>query len=99
MVNVQLDRKAPRTLPRTPFKYWFDTYANSAARFGQLAAKAGADVILSNHTDFDGSKVKEPLLAKRRSGDPHPYVIGKDSVQGYLTTVGECARAGSALTK
>ena len=37
---------------------------------------AGADVLLSNHTDFDGSKTKLPALATRRPGDPHPYVIG-----------------------
>jgi metallo-beta-lactamase class B len=85
--------------PRTPFKYWFNTYADSAARFRDIAAKAGADVILSNHTDFDGSKVKEPLLAKRKPGDPHPYVIGQKSVQGYLTTVGECSRAGALVAK
>ena len=80
-----------------PYKYWFDIYARSSARFRDIAAKAGADVILSNHTDFDGSKMKEPLLAKRRTGEPHPYVVGRDGVAAYLTTVGECAQAGSVM--
>ena len=29
-------------------------------------------------------------------GDPHPYVIGTDGVQRYLTVVDECAQAGLA---
>jgi metallo-beta-lactamase class B len=81
--------------PATPKKYWFDIYANSAERFRDIAAKAGADVVLSNHTEFDGTKAKEPLLAKRGPNDPHPFVGGPDSVRRFLTVVAECARAGS----
>jgi hypothetical protein len=36
-----------------------------------LATLAGADIILSNHTDWDRSKVNLPLLAKRAPGDPN----------------------------
>jgi metallo-beta-lactamase class B len=71
-------------------------YANSAARFRDIAAKAGADVILSNHTVYDGSKTKLPAVRARQPGQPHPYVVGADVVQRYLTTVGECARAAVA---
>jgi hypothetical protein len=53
-------------------------------------------VIISNHTIFDGSKTKLPALERRKPGDPHPYVIGTDGVQRYLTVVDECARAGLA---
>ena len=53
-------------------------------------------MIISNHTIFDGSKTKLPALAKRKPGDPHPYVIGKDGVQRYLTVANECAKAGLA---
>ena len=51
-------------------------------------------MLISNHTNFDGSKTKLPALAKRKAGDPHPYVIGHDGVQRYLTLVDECAQAG-----
>jgi metallo-beta-lactamase class B len=68
-------------------------YVNSAARFRDLAAKAGADVLIANHTLFDGTLVKTAALAKRRPGDPHAYVIGKDAVGRYLTVAEECARA------
>jgi metallo-beta-lactamase class B len=71
-------------------------YAASAERFKQLAAKAGADVILSNHTVYDGSKTKLPAVQARQAGQPHPYVVGPEVVQRYLTTVGECAQAAVA---
>jgi metallo-beta-lactamase class B len=92
--------RAQYITPKTPDKYWFDTYAASADKFRDIAAKAGADVILSNHTDYDNTKIKEPQLKLRKPGDPfHPYVVGKDSVQHYLTTVSECAKAGSLMSK
>jgi len=73
-------------------------YANSADRFRELATKAKADVILSNHTNFDGSKTKLPALASRRPGEQHPYVVGLESVQRFITTVGECAKAAVEIT-
>ena len=60
---------------------------------------AGADVIVSNHTAFDGSKTKLPALAARKPGDPHPYVVGADSVARYLTVAEECAKAGLLRAK
>ena len=71
-------------------------YADSAARLRGLVEKAGADVLLSNHTDFDGSKTKIPALAMRKPGAPHPYVVGTDAVERYLTVASECARAAVA---
>jgi metallo-beta-lactamase class B len=75
---------------------WFREYVASAERFQRLAEEAGADVILSNHTRYDGSTAKIPALAGRRPGDPHPYVVGTESVSRYLTVAAECARAGLA---
>jgi metallo-beta-lactamase class B len=82
-----------------PESYWFRQYADTAVRFKDVAASSGADIVLSNHTQFDGSKTKMPQLAQRKTGDPHPFVVGADSVQRYLTVVGECARAGSLIAK
>ena len=59
-----------------PIRPRLQAYAASAERFKQLAAKAGADVILSNHTVYDGSKTKLPAVQARRPGQPHPYVVG-----------------------
>jgi metallo-beta-lactamase class B len=80
--------------PERPDRFWFDRYIASAQRFGQLAKAAGADVLLSNHTAFDGSTTKLPAMASRRPSDPHPYVIGGDAVARYLTVAEECAKAG-----
>ena len=69
------------------------SYAQQAERFRDLATKARADVMLSNHTVYDGSKMKLPAVKARKPGDRHPYVIGNDAVRRYLTVVGECAKA------
>jgi len=70
-----------------------ESYAQQAERFKEIVTKAGADVMLSNHTVYDGSKTKLPAMKARKAGEKHPYVIGTDGVRRYLTVVGECARA------
>ena len=88
--------RAAYITPERPDRFWFETYSASARRFKEITAKAGADVIISNHLIFDGSKTKLPALERRKPGDPHPYVIGTEGVQRYLTVVDECAQAGLA---
>lgn len=73
---------------------WYREYIASAERFGQVAEAAGADVLLSNHPQFDGSTTKLPALERRGAGDPHPYVIGNERVGRYFTVAAECAQAG-----
>ena len=85
--------------PERPAKFWFETYSKSAERFRDIAARAGADIIIANHTEFDGSKKKLPALAHRAGTQKHPYVIGKEGVLQYLTVADECAKAGLALQK
>jgi metallo-beta-lactamase class B len=77
-----------------PAKFWYDSYASSARRFRDIAAKAGADVLLSNHSNYDGTKTKLPALMERKGGDAHPYVIGNPSIGRFLTVAEECAKAG-----
>lgn len=80
--------------PGRPDRFWFETYSDSARRFRDIVTNAGADALIANHTRLDGSKTKLPALASRKPGDPHPYVIGTDSVKRYLTVADECAKAG-----
>lgn len=75
----------------TPSAAGFQTYVDSARKFSAIVTQAGADVIISNHTNYDGSKVKLPALATRKAGDPHPYVVGNESVKRYLKVAEECA--------
>ncbi len=79
-----------------PDRARFTAYAQSAARLRDIVEKQGAVVLLSNHTEYDGSKTKLPAVAKRQPGQPHPYVVGTDSVKRYLTVANECAQAAIA---
>jgi len=93
MFNWLRNRTAYIT-PDRPDRFWFETYSQSARRFRDIVRAAGADVLISNHTAYDGSKTKLPAVQRRKPGDPNPYVIGPERVQRYLTTVDECAQAG-----
>ena len=74
-------------------------YRTSAERFRDIVTKANADVVLSNHTRYDGSKTKLPAVKARKAGEPHPYVVGNASVRRYLEVVNECAQAAEAGLK
>ena len=71
----------------------FDTYIASAERFQGIVAQSGADALISNHTNYDGTKTKIPALAIRKPSDPNPYVVGNDAVKRYLAVATNCARA------
>jgi metallo-beta-lactamase class B len=70
-----------------------EKYVASAKRFSEIARQAGADILLSNHTEWDGANVKLPAMAKRAPGGPHPFVVGNASVLRYLKVAEECATA------
>jgi metallo-beta-lactamase class B len=80
--------------PERPAAHWFDAYIASARRFREAAAKAGADVFLSNHPSWDGSNDKMAKLAARTATGPHPYVVGAKALQSYFMIAEHCARAG-----
>ncbi len=50
-------------------------------------------MILSNHTDWDQTKVNLPLLKNRQPGTPNPYVVGNPRVLDYLTVAEQCAES------
>lgn len=79
--------------PERPRRYWFDAYVKSADRIREIAAKAGADVFLSNHPSWDESTTKMPALAVRQRAERHPYVIGPDLVRRHFVVAAECAKA------
>jgi metallo-beta-lactamase class B len=98
LFNWLNNRRAYITSQR-PDRFWFETYMASARRFRDIVREAGADVIISNHTVYDGSKQKLAALAARTTDDSHPYVIGRDAVQRYLTVAEQCAAAGLERTR
>jgi hypothetical protein len=50
-----------------------------------IAQAAGADIMLSNHTDWDESRVYLPQLATRKPGAPHPFVAGPPAARRFMT--------------
>ncbi|HTV23440.1 MAG TPA: MBL fold metallo-hydrolase [Polyangiaceae bacterium] len=81
--------------PERPAKFWFDNYAQSAQRFRDLAARASADIILSNHGKYDDTPKKLEALDRRGAGAPHPYVVGGEAVGRFFTVAEQCALAGA----
>jgi metallo-beta-lactamase class B len=72
----------------------WDEYVASQRKIAKVAADAGASVILSNHSEYDGAYTKARLLAApRQPGENHPFIVGTDSVQRYFTVMAECAMA------
>ena len=72
----------------------WDQYIDSQKRIAKAATDAGATVMLSNHSEYDGAYTKARLIAaKREVGEEHPFVVGAAGVQRYFTVMTECATA------
>jgi metallo-beta-lactamase class B len=69
------------------------TYLRSAQRFSGIVKQAGADIILTNHTDWDRSKINLAVLANRAPGSLNPYIVGNAKVLNFLKVAEECATA------
>jgi metallo-beta-lactamase class B len=56
----------------------WNEYISSQRRIAKAAADAGATVILSNHSEYDGAYTKARLLsAPRQPGEDHPSLSGR----------------------
>jgi metallo-beta-lactamase class B len=72
----------------------WDEYIASQRKIAAAAAAAGASVILSNHSEYDGAYTRARLLhAPRAVGENHPFILGTAAVQRYFTVMAECATA------
>ncbi|MSR20015.1 MAG: MBL fold metallo-hydrolase [Gemmatimonadetes bacterium] len=78
----------------------FQTYMDSQRHLAEQAARTGATVLLSNHSEFDNAVDKNLMLAGWRAlsamgaaAGPHPYVNGAESVERYFQVMQGCARA------
>jgi metallo-beta-lactamase class B len=68
-------------------------YEKSVRHFAAVTRRLGADVEIQNHPLYDGFDAKLARLAARKAGDPHPFVVGVDAYQRFLTVMTECAAA------
>ena len=72
----------------------WDEYIASQRKIAKVASDAGASVLLSNHSEYDGAYTKARLLAApRQPGESHPFIVGPEGVQRYFTVMTECAMA------
>lgn len=72
------------------------TYGDSTRHFGDVLRRAQVDVLLSNHVTYDDTVPKLAALKQRKSGESHPFVVGTEVPQRYLTVLRECALATRA---
>jgi metallo-beta-lactamase class B len=70
----------------------FDTYIASQRKMAELAGSLNATVLMSNHSEFDNAVTKIKLQAARKTGEPHPFEIGRDAVLRYFKVMDECAQ-------
>jgi metallo-beta-lactamase class B len=74
-------------------------YADTTAKYQDILKQENADVLLSNHVGFDSAVSKMAALKERKTGDANPFVVGTDTVQRFLTVLGECALATKAYVE
>lgn len=65
-------------------------YIESVRHFADYARRAGVDVEVQNHPIFDAMDDKLAALKARRPGQPHPFVVGADGYQQFLSTISGC---------
>ena len=80
-------------------KEMLQSYVSNAGRFLDIAAGAGADVVIGNHTEYNDAITKLAQLKARLPGDPHIWVIGKEGVRRYLTVAQQCGKAYQAIAE
>jgi len=68
-------------------------YVQSIQHFATVTKRLGVDVEIQNHPLYDGFGAKLERLAKRGRGDAHPFVVGQDAYQRFLTVMGACGEA------
>jgi metallo-beta-lactamase class B len=77
-------------LPGRPDVPALQGYIDSVNHFAEVTKQRGVDVELQNHPIFDGMDVRLAALKARRAGQPHPFVVGKDGYQQFLSTITTC---------
>jgi metallo-beta-lactamase class B len=68
-------------------------YVESLERFAAVTRRLGVDVEIQNHPLYDGFPAKLEQLAARKAGESHPFVVGTDAYQRFLSVMKECTNA------
>jgi glyoxylase-like metal-dependent hydrolase (beta-lactamase superfamily II) len=65
-------------------------YIATLNHFADVTKQRGVDVEVQNHPLFDGMDVKLAALKSRRAGQPHPFVVGRNGYQEFLSVMAAC---------
>lgn len=71
-------------------------YSDTTVKYRDIMKREKADVLLSNHVSYDNAVEKIASLKERKPNQPNPFVVGEDTVDRFLTVLGECALATKA---
>ena len=74
-------------------------YIRSVGHFAEITRKMNADVEVQNHPLYDGFESKLSRLKARRNGQPHPFVVGQQGYQRFMTVMSECSQAEAERRK
>jgi metallo-beta-lactamase class B len=74
-------------------------YSDTTVKYRAVLKQEKADVLLSNHVSYDSAVAKMATLKERKPKDPSPFIVGEDTVQRFLTVLGECALATKAYVE
>lgn len=79
-------------------------YVQVLDRWAQTTKRLNVDVEIQNHPLFDGITEKIAGVRAGKKGREHPFVVGKDGYQNFITVISECTQtqlarraAGTAL--
>jgi metallo-beta-lactamase class B len=71
-------------------------YSDTTVKYRDIMKRENTDVLLSNHVSYDNAVEKIASLKEKNPNQPNPFVVGEDTVDRFLTVLGECALATKA---
>jgi metallo-beta-lactamase class B len=74
-------------------------YADTTEKYRDIMKTENADVLLSNHVSYDNAVAKMGTLKERKPDQENPFVVGEDTIDRFLTILGECALATKAYVE
>lgn len=76
-----------------------ETFLASVKKLEDATRRAGVDVVLQNHPLMLPIQEQLTELAVRKSGEPNPFVVGRDGYQKFLGVLEGCTRVNIARRK
>jgi metallo-beta-lactamase class B len=73
-----------------------ETFAASVSRFRAATSAARVDTLLQNHMLMVPIQEKLDLLAKRKRGEPNPFVVGAAGYQKFVDVMATCTNVNLA---